>query len=121
MSNLKKYIIYFLITLLSIFITHLVTTTLYYFNIITPTTYNILKLITLLLSLFINGFILGKKSKNKGYLEGLKLSFPVIILFIIITLFTTNSFHIKLILYYLILIITTTFGSMIGINTKKDL
>lgn len=120
MSNLKKYLFSFLITCLSIILTFLLATTLYYFNIISPSTYNILKLIFLLLSLFVNSFVLGKNALKKGYLEGLKLSIPLILLFLIITLFN-QSFTFKNLLYYLILIITASFGSMVGISRKKEL
>ena len=76
---MKKYLFSILITFISIILTLLFTTTLYYFNLINHTTYNILKIILLILSLFINSFILGKKSTKKGYLEGIKLSLPIII------------------------------------------
>lgn len=119
MSNLKKYLIHFSITIVSILLVLLLTTTLYYFNIISPKTYNIVKLITFLLTLFINSFILGKKSKNKGYLEGIKLSTFIIIIFLIFTIIT-KSFSIKYLLYYLIIVITSSFGGMVGISRKKE-
>lgn len=120
MSSLKKYLLSILITFLSIFLTLLLTTTLYYFNIISPTTYNILKIIFLLLSIFINSFILGKKALKKGYLEGIKLSLPIILLFLLTTLLT-KTFTFKVLLYYLIILITSSFGSMVGISRKKEL
>lgn len=119
MSNLKKYLIHFSITFFSIFLFLIITTTLYYFNIISPKIYNIIKLITFLLSIFINSLILGKNTSSKGYLEGLKLSLFLIFLFLIITLIT-KSFAIKHLLYYLIIIITSVFGGMVGISNKKE-
>ena len=98
---MKKYLITFLTTILSIILTLLITTTIYYFNLINQTTYNILKIIFLLLSLFINGFILGKSSTKKGYLEGIKLSLPVIILFVIVSLITKNIKLTSLIYLYI--------------------
>ena len=92
---------------------------LYYFNVISPTAYNIIKIIVLLITLFINGFLLGKNSQKKGYLEGIKLSIPLVLLFFIITLIN-KSFTLKILLYYIIIILTTSFGSMIGINKKKN-
>ena len=121
MSNIKKYLIQTLTTLGSLFILTLLTTTLYYFNLINPTTYNILKIITLLLTLFINSLILGTKTKSKGYIEGIKLSLIVIITFLLLTLILTKTFQLKYILYYLIILITSTLGSMIGISLKKEL
>lgn len=118
-SNLKKYLIHFGIAILSIIIVLFSTTTLYYFNIISPVTYNILKYIFLLLILFINAFFLGKKAKHKGYLEGLKLGLFISIIFFLSTLFS-HSFTLKLLIYYLIITITTSFGSMIGISRTKN-
>lgn len=119
MSNIKKYLFSLLTTLATILITLLLITSLYYFNLISPSAYNIIKIIVLLLTLFTNGFLIGKSSSKKGYLEGIKLSIPIIILFLIITLIT-KSFTIKVILYYIILILTTSFGSMVGINKKES-
>ena len=120
MSNLKKYLIQIIITFLTILLLLLVTTTLYYFNIVSPTTYNILKIIFILLALFINSFILGKKATKRGYLEGIKLTIPIIIVFLIITIIK-SSFSAKILLYYLILISTSMFGSMVGISRRKEL
>lgn len=119
MSNIKKYLFSFLTTLITIILTLLLITTLYYFNLISPTAYNIIKIIVLLITLFINGLLLGKNSQKKGYLEGIKLSIPLVLLFFIITLIN-KSFTLKVLLYYIIIILTTSFGSMIGINKKKN-
>lgn len=120
MTNLKKYSIQFSITIISIIISLLILTILYNYNIINAAIFNILKLIFLLLSLFINSYILGKKAKNKGYLEGIKLSTFIILLFTIISLFTKNL-KFKSVIYYTIIFITSLFGSMFGINKKKEL
>lgn len=121
MSNLKKYSFHLLITLASIIITLLLTTILYYFNIINPSTYNILKIVSLLLVILINSIFLGKKAKSKGYLEGLKLSLLIIFIFIILTLLFTKTFHLKYLIYYIIIMITSILGGMLGISTKKEL
>ncbi len=121
MSNLKKYSFHLLITLASIIITLLLTTILYYFNIINPSTYNILKIVSLLLVILINSIFLGKKAKSKGYLEGLKLSLLIIFIFIILTLLFTKTFHLKYLIYYIIIMITSILGGMLGISTRKEL
>ena len=120
MTNIKKYFISILYTILSIVTLFLIITTLYYFNIFSPTTYNILKIIILLLSFSINSFSLGKKALKQGYLEGIKLSLPLIIIFLLIAIIS-KLFTIKVLLLYFIIIITSSFGSMLGISTKKEL
>ena len=83
--------------------------------------YKTLKLLLPILSLFIGGIIIGKNSKNKGWLEGLKYSGIVIIILILVSfILPNNSFDIKRILYYLVLIFIGTIGSMLGINKTID-
>lgn len=81
----------------------------------------VIKLLIPIISIFISSIILGKKTKEKAYLEGLKFSSLYILLSIIISIITKNPFSIKLIISYLILLISGIIGSMIGINiTKKN-
>lgn len=119
MTYLKKYGLRFLYTFIIIIISLSITTALYYFNIINNGTYKILKITLVLLSIFINALILGKNAQQKGYLEGLKLSL-IIPLFFVLTLITKQPLKLRLLLYYLIILITSIFGSMIGISKKKD-
>lgn len=84
--------------------------------------YNITKYLLLLLVgglFFIAGFIGGKKRQNKGYIAGFKVSVILIACFIIINLILFNSpFSFKRIIYYFILLLSSIFGSIIGINKK---
>lgn len=95
-------------------------TILNYWNIFSSGIVSILKIIIPIISLFIGGFIIGKKSSKKGWLEGFKLSLIFIILLILFTILGLgNKIEIKNILYYLIIIISCMFGGMLGIN-KTD-
>lgn len=97
----------------------LFTTILSYFNIISDSTTEIFKILSSIISLFVGGLILGKKSNKKGWLEGIKLSIGVIILMTLANYFIFDKFEAKILIYYLILIISTVAGSMIGINKKR--
>lgn len=77
------------------------------------------KLLIPIISLLTSSIILGKNTKSKAYLEGIKFSSIYIILSIIISIITKNSFNFKLILSYGILLLTGIIGSMIGINLNK--
>ena len=116
---MKKYLIHLGTTIISILILLLLLTTLYYFNIINETTYNILKIIILLISIFFNCLFLGKKAKNKGYLEGIKLSLILIVISLIPTIIL-SKFTLPILIYYVIILITGALGSMIGINMNKN-
>ena len=95
-------------------------TLLSYFNIINDKICSIFKILIPVISLFIGGFYMGKKSRNKGYLEGLKFGLIFCLLLIIFNLIVFGfTFEIKYILFYIIIIISSTFGRMIGINKAK--
>jgi len=100
--------------LISVFILTLVN----YFNLLSPSVVSILKLIIPLISIFTSGYQLGKKSEKKGYLEGLKIGGLIILVFWVLILFL-YEFVWKSLLYYLILLLTSIFSSMLGINRKK--
>ena len=92
-----------------------------YFNIISDKIMPIIKIIILFISLFLGGLYIGKKSKNKGWLEGIKLGI-IFSLFLLIFNFLAlnNSFKLKYLLFYTIIIISSIFGSIIGINKKSN-
>lgn len=95
-------------------------TLLNYIGLLNNTAINIIKIIIPIVSMFIGGFIIGKKTGKKGWLEGLKLS---LIFLVILTLFNylglKSTLSLKVIIYYLILIISTMFGSIVGVNKYK--
>lgn len=119
MNYLKKLGKIIITTLLSIIILGFILTILYYFDIISNNIYNIMKMVIVLLSLFINAFFLGKNSTKYGLVEGLKLGAIIIIIMFIIKIFTSNSFDIRTVIYSIIILLTTSIGSVIGINKKE--
>lgn len=121
MTYLKKYGLRLIYTILFILLSLLLITILYYYNLINQNTYKILKIIVILLNIFISSFILGKKTSNKGYLEGAKFSLIIISLLIILTIILNLTFKPSIILYYFIIFATSTLGSMIGISKNKEI
>lgn len=121
MNDLKKLGFSYLYTNASILLCILLITILSIINFISSKSASILELISIILCLFINSFLLGKKASNKGYLEGLKLGSVISITYLILSILVF-SFHInfKTILFYILLIIISMFGSMVGINKKLD-
>ena len=119
MNYLKKLGKIIITTLLSIIILGLILTILYYFDIINNNIYNIMKMVIVILSLFINAFFLGKNSTKYGLVEGLKLGAIFLIIMFIIKIFTSNSFDIRTVIYSIIILLTTSIGSVIGINKKE--
>ena len=116
MNYLKRLGKVILFTLLSIIILGLLLNTLYYFDIISNNIYNIMKMIIVLTTLFVNALILGKNTDKYGILEGLKLGAIFILIMIIIKIITNSTFDIRTFIYSIIIILTTSIGSIIGIN-----
>lgn len=119
MKILKNYGIAFGVIIGSLLGITLFVTLLHYINWISSKTLSILEIITLLLSLFIGGFLIGKNSKQKGWLEGLKLGGLFLIILILFQYLGLHiHFSIKNILFYILLLVSCVFGSMLGINKK---
>lgn len=91
-----------------------------YINLFGNTFINVLKVIIPVISLFVGGFVIGKRTGKKGWLEGLKLSL-IFLAFLTIFNYLALDFSMspKTLIYYIILVIATTFGSMIGVNKFK--
>ena len=72
--------------------------------------------------MFIIGIITGKNTNSKGYLKGLLVSVICILILTLLSIIFKFTLNINSIIYYIILIISTIFGSMLGINkkTKKN-
>ena len=120
MKNLKTTLKYGVISILTIFVLLFLVGTLYYFDIISSGTVNYLRLFIILSVLFGTSFVLGKNTKKNGYLEGMKFGiFDILIFLIISVIFFRSDFKLRIILYYIILLITSVLGSMIGINRSN--
>lgn len=88
------------------------------FNLLKLKTNRIIIIIIGALLMFIIGLIIGKKSESKGYLNGLLLSVISILILLIISLIFRFPLNINTLIYYIVLILATVFGSMLGINKK---
>ena len=120
MNTYLKYIKALLYIFIPILLFTIFLSIFYYFNIINDSLLNIFKLLTTSLSMLIGGLYIGKKVNKKGYIEGLKEGLIVVILLFLISYLGFNKgININRFIYYIILIISSILGSMIGIN-KKD-
>lgn len=121
MNELKNLGISSGIAVASVFILTFLITLLNYINIISNRMVSIFQIMIPIISLLIGGYILGKKSQKKGWLQGLKLGFLLIIVLILFQYLGLHmNFNIKNLVFYLLLMMSTIFGSMIGINRKKE-
>ncbi len=118
--NILKYLKVLIYIIVPTIILNIILSVLYYFNLLSSGIINYLKLFIILISMLIGGIYIGKEATKKGWLEGLKVGLEVIIiLFIIGYLAFDKGITIKNLIYYFILILSSTLGSMIGINKRK--
>ena len=106
-----RYLKLFCINVLTIIILISLFTTFYYFDFI--------NLNILLLSICICSFILCKEINTKGYIGGCIYSLIFIIPFILISLIN-SSFKLRLILYYLMIFLSSCVGGIFSKQTKKN-
>lgn len=117
--KIKRFLKGLLFFFISLFIFLLIIHTFYYLDIFNNNIMKYLKIIIVLISSIISGFYIGYNSLNKGYLNGIKFSLIIILIFFISNLFI-DKFKFITLIYYLIIVITIIIGSMIGINKKKN-
>lgn len=114
-NYLKSLLVMFFI----IFTLSLIATMLHYYNILGIKGLGYFKIIVPIISIIFGGFVLGRRSKTRGFLEGLKLGGLYLVIMTILSLLVfKNTFNIRILLYDLILLLSGMLGSMIGINFK---
>ena len=118
MKSIKKIVKCFLCHSISVIVIYSFLTLLYYFNIIDFSLFSILKLLTIVFSFLIFGFILGKESIKKGYLQGIRYSIVWISFLFAITIIL-HKFQFKTFIFYFIIFFCSILGSVFGINKKK--
>ena len=117
MKNIKKIIKSILITITTFIILITITTILNYYNLIKYK--NIIMLMTVITSMFIGGYWIGKQTIKNGWLEGLKTS-TIISLIMIITTILLKEFTIKYLIYIMIITSSGIFGSILGIDKNEN-
>ena len=80
---------------------------------------NTIKIIIPIISILISCIILGKNTKEKAYLEGIKFSCIYIFFTLLIKIVLKAPFNYKTIIICIAIILTSIIGSMIGINSKR--
>jgi len=106
--------------MLIILVSTFITTILHYFNVIGGNLMSVLKLVIPILALFYGGIYIGKNSMKKGYIEGIKLGVLFSLILLIISFFIPDTIKfINQIIYFLIILGSSMFGGMLGINRVK--
>lgn len=119
MNNIKNYLVAIGYFLLVVAVFAIILTIFNYYDIVTSKLFKIIKVLIPSLALFIGGYKVGNSANKKGYIEGIKLSLIIIVILFMFSYLGFNvTFNVSLILYYIILIISSMLGAMVGINKK---
>lgn len=119
MSKLLNYLKYFGIFFLVI-ITIAIITSLINLTGINSSTINKLSIVITAISFFAIAAIASHKTKERGFIIGLKLGISFVLLLLIINLIVfRSSFNIDRLIYYTILILSGILGGSFGKNIKK--
>lgn len=103
-------------------ILNLVITIFSYFNIFNDNIIHILKIISFIITMIFSGFVLGYKYKKYGLLNGLKQGFIYIFISLFFILILPNlDFSIKILIYYMFILLLCIIGSIVGVNIKKTI
>lgn len=118
---MKKYLIPILVNVGVLLIGTLISSILYYFNITSDKINGIMLYLISFASIFVGSMMLAKNLKYKGIITGLFyfLFWFIISIFLSLVVFK-STFNIKNIIYYLILLVFTLLGSIIGKNIQKE-
>lgn len=118
---MKKYVMPFLYTIGILLIGTLITSTLYYFNILSDKMYSIFLYLISIIGILMGSIKFSKLLNKKGFINGTIYFLALFILMIVISLIIFKSkISTKSIIYYFILLIFSILGGIIGKNTKKE-
>lgn len=121
MDYFKNILFSFLYSFGFLIISVLILTFFNYFDIVDGGFFTFLLIFISCFSVFLGSFMLGKKGNNKGWLEGIKFGIIYIFFIFLLNIFVFNfKFSFKYIVFLLILLVSSIFGGMVGINLKKE-
>lgn len=120
MKYLKNFLKDSLISLLCLFSLLFLITIFSYLNLFNSKVVSIFEIIIPIFALALAGYLMGKKASKKGFLEGIKIGLFIILLFLISCLIISGKITFKNTVYWFILLISSTLGSMVGINKKES-
>lgn len=88
-------------------------------NLIRIKTSRVTILIVMIICSFVSGLLLGKKTNKKGYLNGFILGLSIVLLLFLLSFLYKGSYNLNTIIYYLVIIFSSMFGAIIGVNKNN--
>ena len=112
----KKYLISYLYLFSIIIGLTIIATLINYFG---EKDISIIKILIPIIAIFFSSLILGKNSKKKGYIEGIKFSLGFLFISSILKIIFKVNFNLKTIIISFILLSSSVLGAMMGINANN--
>ena len=88
-------------------------------NVLNYKSVSVISFIYTIILFMIMGFRLARKLDKRGYLSGFLMGTINIVLMFLISILFNTPLDFKILTYYLVLILSSIFGGMLGINFKK--
>ena len=119
-NRLSKFSMYLIIFFIVTFLLILIFSFLQYKSLISPTFFNITNIMLSLILFFTTSTLIGYKVHKKGWLVGTILNILYLIIVIILINITKNKLDVFTILLIVIRMLTIFFGSILGVNLRKE-
>ena len=119
MAKYKKIFLNMAYFLMSLIIYLLIMTIFASLNVMSYKLISIMSFIYTILIFTFFGFKLARNTNKRGFLSGIFMGLANIFLMLLLSLIFNVSLDFKVIIYYLILIISSTLGGIVGINFKR--
>lgn len=121
MNFIKNICISFIYSIVSLLILTFVLTLLNYFNVVNGGFFIFLLIFDMVFSVFLGSFMLSKRCNSNGWFEGLKFGFIFLLFVCLLDYFGFSfSFNLKFLMFSIIILVSSIFGGMVGINFKKE-
>ena len=118
---MKKYLLPIIYTIGIIIFGSLITSFLYYFNITGDKINSILLYLIGVISIFVGSNMASKRNKQKGIIIGTAYFMMFLIISITLSLLTfKNTFKINSLIYYVILLVFSMLGGIIGKSANEE-
>lgn len=121
MNYLKRIGISCLYSFLCVLVLTFILTIFNYFDIFDGGLFIFFMIFNLVFSVFLGGFLIGRNSSKKGWLEGLKFGLVFLIFVALLVFFGfSHSIDIKFLVFSFIILFSSILGGMMGICFSKE-
>lgn len=121
MNFIKNIGVSFIYSIVSLLVFTFILTFLNYINVISGGFFVFLLIFNMVFSIFLGSFMVSKKCNSNGWFEGLKFGCVFLLFVSLLDYFGFSfSFNLKFLMFSIIILVSSIFGGMVGINFRKE-